>query len=35
MNTFEFENGQTLQMKSLGHALEYASINKTRITRIY
>lgn len=35
MITFEFENGQTLQMKSLGHALEHASVNKTRIVRSY
>ena len=35
MQTFEFENGSTLQFKSLGHALEYAHNNNTRIIRYY
>jgi hypothetical protein len=30
---YEFENGQTLWFTGLGHALEYAHINKTRIVR--
>lgn len=35
MKTYEFENGMTLQFKSLGHALEYAHKNGTRIVRVY
>lgn len=35
MFTFEFENGLTLQFKSLGHALEYAHKNNTRILHHY
>lgn len=33
MITFDFENGVILQLKSLGHALEYAHKNNTRIVR--
>lgn len=32
---FEFENGKVLQLKSLGHALEWASKHNTRIVRYY
>ena len=35
MKTYEFENGKELQFKSLGHALEYAHKNNTRIVRVY
>jgi len=35
MITFEFENGITLQLKTLGDALEYAHKNNTRIVRSY
>lgn len=35
MKTYEFENGMTLQFKSLGYALEYAHKNGTRIVRVY
>ena len=34
MNTYIFENGKELQFKSLGHALEYAHKNNTRILRV-
>lgn len=34
MNTYLFENGQKLQFKSLGYALEYAHKNNTRIVRV-
>ena len=34
MKTFKFENGQILQFKSLGYALDYTHKNKTRILRI-
>lgn len=35
MKTYLFENGITLQFKSLGHALEWAHKNNTRIVRVY
>lgn len=35
MLTFEFENGVTKCCKSLGHALEWAHKNSTRIIRYY
>lgn len=30
---FEFTNGKTVLLKSMGHALEYAHINNCRIIR--
>lgn len=35
MKTYLFENGKELQFKSLGHALEWAHKNNTRIVRVY
>ena len=35
MLTFEFENGVIREFKSLGHALEWAHKNQTRIIRYY
>ena len=32
---FEFTNGKTLRLKSIGHALEYAHKNKCDIIRHY
>jgi hypothetical protein len=34
MQDYLFENGQQLQFKSLGFALEYAHKNNTRIIRV-
>ena len=34
MQTYIFENGQQLQFKSLGFALEFAHNNNTRIVRV-
>lgn len=35
MLTFEFENGTTRQLKSLGHGLEWARKHSTRVVRYY
>lgn len=34
MMTFKFENNLTLDFPTLGHALEYAHKNNTRILRV-
>lgn len=34
MQTYIFENGQQLEFKSLGYALDYAHKNNTRILRV-
>lgn len=34
MTSYKFENGLTLQFKSLGYALDYAHKNNTRLVRV-